>query len=441
MMETKQPLRLFLHYLIPSMIGMLLMAINILVDGLFVSHGVGDRALAGVNIAVPIYSILLSISLWIGMGGATLYSIHMGANESNKANAIFTQAIALAIGIVTIIIGLSLLFERQLAYFFGANDSIYPYVHDYLHLILWFGLVFILENILSIFVRNDGNPVLSTIALVATAVFNIIFNYIFIFHFGWGVKGAAIATIIATFLGILILLVHFFLPKSHLRFTKFTWSNAMMIRIMQIGLPSFIIEGSAAIIVIAYNITFSHFAGEVGITSYAVINYIHAVSLMLFIGVGAALQPITSYHYGAKLFARLHRFVRIGVLTGFIIGVLSFVIGVVANGWIIAMFGIDDPDVIAFTKDGIVLFFSGYLFLGVNMVFAEFYQSVEKTKLATIIIMARSLVLFLPLLYVLPRYFGNHAIWLAFPIAEGLTMIGIFIYVFWRKQKQTTINF
>lgn len=441
MMETKQPLRLFLHYLIPSMIGMLLMAINILVDGLFVSHGVGDRALAGVNIAVPIYSILLSISLWIGMGGATLYSIHMGANESNKANAIFTQAIALAIGIVTIIIGLSLLFERQLAYFFGANDSIYPYVHDYLHLILWFGLVFILENILSIFVRNDGNPVLSTIALVATAVFNIIFNYIFIFHFGWGVKGAAIATIIATFLGILILLVHFFLPKSHLRFTKFTWSNAMMIRIMQIGLPSFIIEGSAAIIVIAYNITFSHFAGEVGITSYAVINYIHAVSLMLFIGVGAALQPITSYHYGAKLFARLHRFVRIGVLTGFIIGVLSFVIGVVANGWIIAMFGIDDPDVIAFTKDGIVLFFSGYLFLGVNMVFAEFYQSVEKTKLATIIIMARSLVLFLPLLYVLPRYFGNHAIWLAFPIAEGLTMIGIFIYVFWRKQKQTTNNF
>lgn len=441
MMETKQPLRLFLHYLIPSMIGMLLMAINILVDGLFVSHGVGDRALAGVNIAVPIYSILLSISLWIGMGGATLYSIHMGANESNKANAIFTQAIALAIGIVTIIIGLSLIFERQLAYFFGANDSIYPYVHDYLHLILWFGLVFILENILSIFVRNDGNPVLSTIALVATAVFNIIFNYIFIFHFGWGVKGAAIATIIATFLGILILLVHFFLPKSHLRFTKFTWSNAMMIRIMQIGLPSFIIEGSAAIIVIAYNITFSHFAGEVGITSYAVINYIHAVSLMLFIGVGAALQPITSYHYGAKLFARLHRFVRIGVLTGFIIGVLSFVIGVVANGWIIAMFGIDDPDVIAFTKDGIVLFFSGYLFLGVNMVFAEFYQSVEKTKLATIIIMARSLVLFLPLLYVLPRYFGNHAIWLAFPIAEGLTMIGIFIYVFWRKQKQTTNNF
>ncbi|GGG15517.1 MATE family efflux transporter [Lysinibacillus alkalisoli] len=440
-METKQPLRLFLHYLIPSMIGMLLMAINILVDGLFVSHGVGDRALAGVNIAVPIYSILLSISLWIGMGGATLYSIHMGANESNKANAIFTQAIALAIGIVTIIIGLSLLFERQLAYFFGANDSIYPYVHDYLHLILWFGLVFILENILSIFVRNDGNPLLSTIALVATAVFNIIFNYIFIFHFGWGVKGAAIATIIATFLGILILLVHFFLPKSHLRFTKFTWSNAMMIRIMQIGLPSFIIEGSAAIIVIAYNITFSHFAGEVGITSYAVINYIHAVSLMLFIGVGAALQPITSYHYGAKLFARLHRFVRIGVLTGFIIGVLSFVIGVVANGWIIAMFGIDDPDVIAFTKDGIVLFFSGYLFLGVNMVFAEFYQSVEKTKLATIIIMARSLVLFLPLLYVLPRYFGNHAIWLAFPIAEGLTMIGIFIYVFWRKQKQTTNNF
>lgn len=432
-METKSPSTLFFSYLVPSLIGMMLMAINILVDGLFVSHGVGDRALAGVNIAVPIYSILLSISLWIGMGGATLYSIKMGEGEPHKANAIFTQAIIAAIGIVAVIIALSLTFEKQMAYFFGASDAIYPYVHDYLHYILLFGLVFIIENILSIFVRNDGNPVLATISLVVAALLNIVLNYIFIFHLHLGVKGAAFATIIATFIGIVVLLTHFLKP-TNLRLVKTRLEPKVVMQVLTIGLPSFIVEASAAVIVIAYNMTFSHFVGEVGITSFAVINYVHVVFIMIFIGVGAALQPITSYHYGARLFERLNVFVRIAVITGFVIGASAFIIGLVANDWIIALFGIDNPEVVAYTRSGIVLFFSGYLFLGVNMVFAEFYQSIEKIRLATIIIVMRSLILFLPLLWLLPTWFGARSIWLAFPIAEGLTMLGIFSYVAMKKR-------
>ena len=205
-------------------------------------------------------------------------------------------------------------------------------------------------------------------------------------------------------------------------------------QVLTIGLPSFIVEASAAVIVIAYNMTFSHFVGEVGITSFAVINYVHVVFIMIFIGVGAALQPITSYHYGARLFERLNVFVRIAVITGFVIGASAFILGLVANDWIIALFGIDNPEVVAYTRSGIVLFFSGYLFLGVNMVVAEFYQSIEKIRLATIIIMMRSLILFLPLLWLLPTYFGARSIWLAFPIAEGLTMLGIFGYVTMKKR-------
>ena len=434
-LRTTKPSRLFLSYLIPSLLGMMLMAINILVDGLFVSHGVGERALAGVNVAVPVYSILLSISLWIGMGGATMFSIAMGRGERERAQSIFSQAVTTAVLLTSAIIVFSLIFEKQMAYFFGATDEIYPFVRDYLHVILVAGLIYILENILSIFIRNDGNPVLATAGLVVNSILNIILNYIFIFEFGWGVKGAAWATVIATIIGTLVLLLHFRKPTNHLKFITWRLEWQTVKSMLLIGLPSFIVEGSAAIMIVATNMSFKHFTGELGITAFAVVNYVHAVFIMIFIGVGAALQPITSYHHGAKLFDRLQTFVKIAVLTGFGIGLFSFLVGSLASDLFIDLFAIQSEEIAAFTRKGIVLFFIGYLFLGVNMVYAEFYQSIEQIRFATLIIISRSLVFLLPGLWILPTLFGPDAIWLAFPVAEGITLLLLLLFKTYRKRK------
>lgn len=426
-MQTAQPRKLFLKYLIPSLFGMMLMAINILVDGLFVSHGVGDNGLAGVNIAVPIYSVILAFSLWIGMGGATLYSIALGRNNLHRAKSIFTHAIIITVVVTGIIIGVCLVFEEPLAYLFGANDAIISYVLDYLHVILVFGIFFVLENILSIFIRNDGNPTLAMIGLVVTSVVNIILNYIFIFIFHWGVKGAAYATVFATVIGILVLLTHFLAKRSQLALVKTKIDPSILRNIISIGFPSFILEVSAAVMMIGLNVTFSHYVGETGIVAYAVLNYMHTVFLMLFIGVGASLQPISSYHYGAKLFERLKQFVRIGIFTGFIVGALIFAIGVFGRSLIIWLFGIEGTEVISYIKIGITLFFIGYLFLGINMVFTEFYQSIGKIRIAIMISLLRSFIIFIPLLFIMPILFGPNSIWLVFPIAEGLTMITMFL--------------
>lgn len=160
-MQQTEPKKLFMKYLIPSLLGNMLMAVNILIDGLFVSHGVGEQGLAGVNIAVPIYSLITSISLWIGMGGATLYSIAHGQKQQQKVQKIFTHSILLAFITTGLFILFCLLFEQPIAYLFGANDSIISYVDDYLHVILLFGLVFVFQNVLSVFIRNDGNPTLA----------------------------------------------------------------------------------------------------------------------------------------------------------------------------------------------------------------------------------------------------------------------------------------
>src|SRR5699024_9780204 len=143
LIKTMKPSALFMRYLIPSLLGMLLMSINILVDGLFVSHGLGEQALAAVNISVPIFSIILLISLWIGMGGATFYSMALGEGDSRKAKAIFTQSMLLTVIITGIILGIGLVFEREVAYLFGANDAIVEQVLAYLDVLLLFGVLFV----------------------------------------------------------------------------------------------------------------------------------------------------------------------------------------------------------------------------------------------------------------------------------------------------------
>lgn len=410
---------------------MLLMASNILVDGIFVSHGVGEQALAGVNIATPIFSILLAVSLWIGMGGATLFSIALGENKIQKAHAIFTRSIILTLVIVGILIVIGLWKLKAVAYLFGASEVTYPYVRDYLWVILIFGFVFVLENILSIFIRNDGNPKLAMTGLGVTAVLNIVLNYFFIFVWQWGVSGAAYATGIATLIGLCILLLHFRTPANHLHFVKPTRSLRGMLDILKIGLPSYVVEMSFAIIVVMYNLTFLHYTGEVGVTAFAIINYLHAVFLMIFIAVGASIQPLVSYHYGARLYGRLKSFLLLGILTATIIGVLLLIIGIFGKSLLIELFGVDDPTVVAFTEKGILLYFTGYIFLGFNLVIAEYFQAIKRIRLSVLIVLSRSILLFMPLLILLPMALPSITIWLAFPIAEGLTCIILLICMKW----------
>jgi Na+-driven multidrug efflux pump len=193
------------------------------------------------------------------------------------------------------------------------------------------------------------------------------------------------------------------------------------------------VEGTFAVMIIAFNITLSRYTGETGLVAYSVVNYMHAVLIMLFIGVGVAVQPITSYYHGAKLYQRMGQVVNIGLRTGLGLGVTLFVFGLVGKGLIIDMFGIAEPSIIEYASIGIVYFFAGYLFLGINSVLVQFYQSIEKTRIATWITLCRSLILFIPLLWIMPNLFGVNAIWLVFPVAEGLTVLIIYLALKFKK--------
>lgn len=427
-LDTESVGKSFMRYLIPSTVGMMLMAINIVVDGIMVGNRLGPVALAGVGISVPVYTIFVAMSLWIGIGAATRYSAEMGAKRPDKARVVFSHAI-ISIFILTMIIGLIAFLNRtKIAYLLGANADTFPYVADYMSIMLLFGFVFTVENAFSILVRNDGGPNLSMIALVATSLVNIGLNYVFLFVLDFGVRGAAAATVIGAAVGMIILSTHFFKKKSNLRFVRFKFDRKLFLVVLVIGFPSFLAEVGFSVFTISHNNTFERLAGTAGVSAFTILNYVHSVMLLLFLGMGAAIQPLISYYYGAKNEEKMKKTLRMAIWTSVGAGILFFFIGLFASGPIVGLFGDFPEEVMALAIPGIKLFFIAYLFMGMNFVMMTYYQSIGQIRMATWITASREIVLLLILLAILPKLFGLTGVWLAIPTSEFIVLITIFYY-------------
>ena len=430
-LETQSEVKSFFQYFIPTLLGMMLMSVNIVIDGIFVGNGVGSLALASVNIAVPVFSVIISIALLIGIGGGTLYSMAMGRNDIVKARQIFTLSMGL-ITVVTIVISIVSFFNlEQLAYIFGANQDTLPYVLDYMRILFISAIILSLETSLSIFIRNDGDPQLAMIGLVVSAILNIGLNYVMIFVLGLEVKGAAIATVLATFVGLLIYTIHFFKEGSNLKLSRFAlkWQDVKSVGI--IGFPSFLSEAGMGIFVIGYNITAAYYLGTAGLAAFSVINYLHTFMFLAFIGIGSTIQPLVSFYYGAQRDESIKKTVKLAEMTGLALGVLFLAIGYLGAEHLVAIFGVESEEIAHLAVKGLKLFFLGYLFMGINFVYMTYYQSIGYVRPSIYITVVRGFVLLILMLLVLPKLIGDAGVWLALPTAEAL--VAIFILIFARK--------
>ncbi|TWT05357.1 multidrug efflux MATE transporter FepA [Planococcus sp. CPCC 101016] len=427
-LDTESVGKSFARYLIPSTIGMLLMAVNIVADGIMVGNRLGSVALGGIGIASPVYTLFVAVSLWIGVGAATRFSSLMGAKRTDEAHTVFSHAIA-TIFIVTLLIGLvAFPFRTELAYLLGANADTYPYVANYLYLILLFGFIYTIENTLSIMVRNDGSPNLSMVALIVTAVLNIALNFMFLFMFNFGVKGAAAATLIAAFVGTLILATHFLKKTNNLRFVRFKFDRKLLFLIVIIGFPSFLSEVGISVFTVSHNVVFERLAGTNGVSAFAVLNYVHSVMLLAFLGMGSAIQPLVSYYSGSEDKEKMKKTLQLAISTVLIAGGVFFLIGQLFSASIVSLFGDFPESVIDLAIPGIRLFFIAYLFMGINFVMMTYYQSTGKIRMAIWITASREILLLLILLSILPIAFGVTGAWLAIPVSECLVLLSIFYY-------------
>src|SRR5699024_10499438 len=386
---------------------------------------------ASVNIAVPVFSIIISLALLIGMGGGTLYSMAMGQKNQLQARKIFTLSMVLITVLTIVISAVSYVNMERLALFFGANQDTLPYVLDYMRILFIYSLILSRETSLSVFVRNDGDPQLAVICLVVSAIFNIGLNYIMIFVLGLEVKGAAIATVLATLVGLLIYMLHFFRKGSNLKLTKIALEWREIKSISVIGFPSFFSKTSITVFVIGYNITVAYYLGTVGLAAFSVINYLHTFMFLAFIGIGSTIQPLVSFYYGAQRNESIKKTIQLAEGTGLALGVLFLAIGFFGSDQLVAIFGVETVEISEVAAKGLKLFFLGYLFMGINFTYMTYYQSIGQVRPSIMITVFRGFILLVLMLFLLPMLIGDAGIWLALPAAEAI--VAIFILVFARK--------
>ncbi|MCG7380968.1 MATE family efflux transporter [Paenibacillus sp. ACRSA] len=427
-LEQQTVRQAFIRYLVPSILGMLVVGFNFIIDGIMVGHKLGSTALAGIGIASPVYTLFVAMSLWIGMGGATLYSTHMGEKDHLKAKQIFSKSITIIL-LATLVIGLTAFsFKDALVYALGANAETFPHAADYMNIMLLFGFVFTIENALSIFVRNDGNPNTSMYAQITFAVANIVINYVMLYVLEWGVQGVALGTIISAFLALLVLLTHFFKKTNHLTFTRFKWNWKLLSAIALIGFPSFLAELGMSVFSVSHNVSLERIAGTDGVASFTVLNYIHGVVLLAFLGLASAAQPLISYYHGAKQRDREKLAVRLAGWTAGICGVLLLLIVQVGAPYFVQIFGNFSSTVTDNAIYGLRIFTFAYLFMGINFVMSTYFQSIGNAKMAIWITAAREMIIMVALIALLPPFFGITGIWLAVPLSELLVLVSITIY-------------
>lgn len=421
-MYKEKPSVLFKKYAIPQMIGLLLNSVYLIVDGIFIGNRLGRDAMAAAAISVPVIEILIALALAVSSGAGIMVSRHFGSDEKEKGNRIFNISVKVLLAISLAISILGNIFINPLASFLGATPDIHGEAVDYLWYIVTFSPFLLFSFLLSNLARNDNRPKLAMAALTIGSLSNVLLDYVFMYPLNMGIKGAALATALGPIFSVMILLPHFLRKKGYLFFTKAKSSFESIKRIFTLGFPAFIMEFSIGIVTFIYNFfIIRHGYGEIGLASYLIIGYIMLIILTLFLGISQGLQPLFSYYNGANESQRstdLFSFSR-KLIIG--IGIGAYVLVVFFSRGFISIFAPGDLELINFTRDIAIVYFSGFLFAGYNIFIISYWQSVDKTKKALLISLMRSVIVLPIALIIFPLIGGSKSIWICHSFAELLT--------------------
>ena len=420
---------LFFHYLIPAICGTMVTSIYVLADTIIIGKRLGATALAALNIALPIYNIFFGFGLLFGVGGSVLMSIARGKGRHEEGNSFFSLALLMNLATWLICMVICVLFMEDIAIMLGGTSETMPYIMEYIPYLIWGMGVFFFSSFLQTFIRNDGAPKLSMNGVIAGGVTNIILDYIFVYPLNMGMKGAALATVIGSSLTVLILCTHFFSPKNQLKFTLKNFSPVFLVRILSNGFPSFVIEIAAGFTIFVFNLQLLRYLGNTGVSVYGIISNTAIVVISLCKGIEQAAQPILSINHGAGLKNRIAKVQSLSIKTSLIICAVPVLLGLIVPNLFTYIFLTPSEEILTLAAPAVRIYFTGFLFLGVNMVFICYFQSVAKALHSLILCLLRGCILVVAFVYLLPPFLGSSGIWMAYPAAELATMIiGIILY-------------
>jgi putative MATE family efflux protein len=404
---------------IPAMIGMFVMALYNVVDTIFISYGVGIDGVAGVTVAFPIMMIMMAVSAAVGIGGSSVISRRLGARREKEANHVFGNVISviLIISVLGFLVAFTVL--EPMLRLFGASQNILGHATDYLFPILlgtfFFSFAFATNNI----VRSEGNAKFAMMMMIIPAVINIILDPIFIFGLNMGVQGAAVATVISQASVTVVILRYFISGKSSLQlsFADLKIKFSILKEVITVGLPAFAQQAAGSVMMIAINTMLIRFGGELHVGVFGIIQRIIMFTVMPMMGVMQGMQPIVGYNYGAGNFDRLRETVVLGLKVTIFISFLIFGLVMIVPHWLMMIFT-SDPVVIGAGVEYLRIMFAAVFLVGAQVVGSGLYQALGKPKQALILSLSRQLIFLIPLVLILPHFFGVYGVWMAFPISD-----------------------
>ena len=430
-------LHLFIKYVSLNVLGMIGLSCYILADTFFVARGIGSDGLTALNIAIPIFNFVNGIGLMLGMGSATKYAILKAQNKDSEANIVFTNSLIYILAIAVLFIIISIFFTSHIAYILGAEGNIHTMTNIYIKMVLLFSPMFMLNNVLLGFVRNDNHPRLAMIAMLMGSLFNIIFDYIFIFPFNMGIFGAVLATVFSPVVSILILSIlfikkenTFFIVKPNISFRKF-------FEISSLGISFLITEVSSGFVILAFNIIILNIAGNVGVAAYGITANIALVIIAIFTGMGQGVQPIISINYNNE--DNINKIYKYAIILSSSISVIVYIITYLFANEITSVFNRDNIEELQrISVNGLRIYFTAFIFVGYNIVTCVYFSAKDKAKPAFIISILRGFIFIIPSIFILSNVFKMTGVWLSFPAAEILT--SIFSLIFFIRSRNKFIN-
>ena len=425
---TKQ----FFKYVSQNIFGLIGTSCYILADTYFIAQAAGTDGVTLLNLCLPIYNLIFAFGSMIGLGAATRYAI-LRAQGDARAQRYFSNAI-FSVCILAVPFMLVGIFRPDgLLRLMGGDADIVALGMNYARIFLMFTPFFMCNYVVASFVRNDGDPSLAMVATLSGSLFNVVFDYIFIFPMGLGLPGAALATAISPILSIAVCSAHFIKKSNTITFVRKAPSVRLLAQSCQLGISGFVGELSSGVTTTVFNFLLLRLAGNVAVAAYGVVANFALVATAIFNGVAQGAQPLVSQCYGKNEMAGARKLLLLGCGTA--LGLAALLYGVVFGytDVLTALFNSENSALMAeFAHSGMRIYFVGYFFAGCNIVAAGYLGAVNRPAEASITSLCRGMVAIVVCSLVLSALFGMNGVWAAFPVSEAITLA---LTVFLLKRK------
>jgi len=426
----------------PATVGMLVMSLYNVVDTVFIGRGVGTAGIGGVAIAFPIMMIVGAIGQMIGIGGASLLSRRLGAKDLSTANKTLGNVIASVAVLSLPIIFLGFLYMNSMLRLFGATETLLPYAREYMQFILPGIFMHSLAMALNNLVRAEGNAKVAMFTMILSAVTNIILDAVFIFGLNMGIRGAALATLIAYITAGLFLILYYLSGRSILtiRVRDIRFEYAIQKEIIAIGISVFVRHTAMSLLVILLNNTLGKYGGDTAIAVYGVIMRLMMMIFTPIMGIAQGLQPVAGYNYGAKDYIKVKESVVLATIASTMIATAGTLIIMLFPQSLLRAFS-DDAELLRIGGGALRYIVLAFPILGFQLMGTTLFQALGKATQTFILTLSRQILFLIPLVVILPRFFQLTGVWISFPIADVLsTALTVWMLIPLRNQLDRSMN-